>query len=440
MLSQGVDRLTAGSLIRRDRDAVAPALYRFTDVVMERGAGVEVFDVEGRRYLDFAAGIGVLPLGHCPPKVVAAVREQAGRLMHAAAHVGYMRPYVELAERLRAVTPAPLCDGKVMWVNSGSEAVEAAVKLARYATGRPMAIAFLDGFHGRTMGALGLTATTAGYRRHLTALLGGVHHVPYPNPSDREMVFPSPDGASRLSLRMVEKALETIIPPEELACIVVEAVASEGGVVVPPDGFIEGLRKICDRAGALLVLDEVFMGLGRTGRWFGFEHTGIVPDIVSVGKAVGGGLPLGGVLARAETADRWPSGAHGSTFGGNPLSCAAGLATLDVMHEEGVVDNARRVGASLAARVRDGVRGLPHIGEVRGRGMVVGIEILDHMGKPDNGAARVLVRELAQAGLLTTKAGLGTVRLTPPLILTEVQVQEGVDLLLRVLRGWKGSA
>ncbi len=406
---------------------------------MERGAGVEVFDVEGRRYLDFAAGIGVLPLGHCHPRVVEAVREQAGRLMHAAAHVGYMRPYLELAERLRSIAPAPLSDGKVIWLNSGSEAVEGALKLARYATGRPMAIAFLDGFHGRTMGALSLTATTAGYRRHLSALLGGVHHIPYPNAADREMGATSLDAARRMSLRLIEKALETIVPPEELACIVVEAIASEGGVMVPPEGFIEGLRAICDRTGALLVLDEVFMGIGRTGRWFGFEYSRATPDIVSVGKAIGGGLPLGGVLARAELMDRWPSGAHGSTFGGNPLSCAAGLATLAVMEEAGAVDNARRVGDVMASTLRAAVRGFPHVGEVRGRGMVIGIEILDASGRPDNGAARSLVRGCAQAGVITTKAGLGMIRLTPPLILTEAQAHEGINRMRTVLEGWKGT-
>lgn len=425
-------------VIKRDRDAVATALYRFTDVVMARGSGVEVFDVEGRRYLDFAAGIGVLPLGHCHPRVVEAVREQAGRLMHAAAHIGYMVPYLDLAEHLRAIAPDPLRSGKVMWLNSGSEAVEAAVKLARYATGRPMAIAFLDGFHGRTMGALSLTATTAGYRRHLTGLLGGVHHVPYPNASDRAMGYASADEAGRASVRMVEKALETVIPPEELACVVVEAIASEGGVLVPPDGFIEGLRAICDRTGALLVLDEVFMGIGRTGQWFAFEHTQVIPDVVAVGKAIGGGLPLGGVLARPEVMDRWPSGAHGSTFGGNPLSCAAGLATLAVMAEEGVLENARRVGAAIAHQVRDAVGGLDQVGEVRGRGMVLGIEILDEEGNPDNLAARALVRELATAGLLVTKAGLGVVRLTPPLVLTEAQAAEGVDRIGQVLRSRKG--
>ena len=339
--------------------------------------------------------------------------------MHGAAHIGYMEPYVQLAERLRVHSRAPLDGGKVVFVNSGSEAVEAALKLARMVTGRPMVMAFLGAFHGRPMGALGVTASSAAYRRGLAPLLSGVVHIPYPTVDRAHGVLA--DDTSRASddwRTIAELTLTKLVHPEDLAAVIVEPILGEGGYFVPPLDFLPGLRDLCDRTGALLIVDEVQTGLGRTGSWFGVDYWRTSPDIVVLGKALGGGLPLGGVLARGDLMDRWAPGAHGSTFGGNPVACRAGLESIAITEEEGLVERAPQIGDRIVRRILDA--GSPAIGAVRGLGMMIAVEILDRDGVPVSPAVMDgIVRNLGQAGLVTTKCGQSLLRIAPPLILSD---------------------
>jgi 4-aminobutyrate aminotransferase len=425
-------------VIARHRAAVAPAIYKYTSVVIARGEGVYVVDLEGRRYLDFAAGIATNNVGHCHPEVVEAIREQAGRLIHAS-HVAYYEPYVALAEKVRAVAPGSLREGKVIFVNSGSEAVEAAVKLARYVTGRPTVIAFLGSFHGRPMGALALTASNPAYRRHLDGLMAGVHHAPYPYPFRCPFGHRDPEECAEASLAYIRLLLRTAVPPEDLAAIIVEPILGEGGYVVPPPNFLPGLCEICREVGALLIADEVQTGLGRTGRWYAVEHWGVVPDIVALAKPLGGGLPLGAVLGRADLMDRWPPGAHGSTFGGNPVACAAGLATIKVMEREGLVQKAAELGGKALAFLRDAGRDQPGIGDVRGMGLMIGVELVEPDGSPAIGKVSEVIKKATEDGLLLTKCGESVIRICPPLGISWDQLQEGLTILLRAIAAAYGS-
>ncbi|MDR5703939.1 MAG: aminotransferase class III-fold pyridoxal phosphate-dependent enzyme [Armatimonadota bacterium] len=296
-----------------------------------------------------------------------------------------------LAERIQAIAPRSLREGKVIFLNSGSEAVEAAVKLARYVTGRSSVIAFLGSFHGRPLGALALTANSSAYWRYLDGFMAGVHHAPYPYPFRCPFGHRAPEECAESSLAYVRLLLRTVVPPEDLAAIIAEPILGEGGYVVPPPNFLPGLRKICDETGALLIADEVQTGLGRTRRWYAVEHWEVTPDIVTLAKPLGGGLPLGALLARADLMGRWPPGAHGSTFGGNPMACAAGLATLEVMEREGLVQMADVLGRKALAFLKDAQRDHPGIGDVRGMGLMIGIELVEPDGFPAVGTVLWLI-------------------------------------------------
>ena len=427
------DNMSSTELIDRDHAKVAGAIYRYTDIAFARGEGVYLYDFEGRKYLDFVAGIATMNVGHCHPAVVEAISDQARTLIHAASHVGYMKPYVELLEAVLAEAPGELRDGKGLLMNSGSEAVEAAIKLARYVTNRSVIIAFMDGFHGRSMGALSLTASDALYRHRLAGLFVGVCHVPYPYCYRCPLKHESPETCGLACLNLVEKALQTVVPPDDLAAIVVEPIVGEGGYIVPPDGFLQGLREICDRHGAVLIADEVQTGLGRTGKMFGVEHWGVVPDVACLAKPLGGGLPLGAMLAKAELVDAWPPAAQGSTFGGNPVACRAGLATLRVVQDEDLLSNAVRVGDYIQRRFREAQKALPIIGDVRGKGLMVAVELVNPDGSPAREAIRGLIKEMSASGLALTKCGASSVRIAPPLIITEAQADFGVAAILDVL-------
>ncbi len=420
-------------LIDRDHASVAGTVYRYSSIAFHRGEGVYLYDLDGRKYLDFVAGIATMNVGHCHPAVVEAIRDQAGILIHGACHVGYMEPYVDLMESLKTVAPGDLSTGKGMLVNSGSEAVETGIKLARYITNRSMILAFTDSFHGRPMGALAVTASNTIYRRRLTGLLTGAHHVPYPYCYRCPLKHESPETCGLACLNLVEKALQTVIPPEDLAGIIVEPIAGEGGYIVPPDGFLQGLREICDRHGALLIADEVQTGLGRTGKMFAVEHWGVVPDVICLAKALGGGLPLGAMLARADLVTDWPAAAHGSTFGGNPVACRAGLATLRIVQEENLLANATEVGDYIQGRFREALKALPLIGDVRGRGLMVGVELINADGSPAGKIAGAVIREAEARGVALTKCGPNSLRFAPPLIITQEQAGNGVDTILAVL-------
>lgn len=429
--------ITSSGLIEHDKAVVTPAIYRYTDLAFARGEGIFLYDYEGRRYYDMAAGIATMNVGHCHPRVVQAITDQAKTLIHAASHVGYMLPYVEVLDKVLSLAPSPLREGKGILINSGSEAVESAVKLARMVTGKPMVLAFMDSFHGRPMGALSLTASTNVYRRHLAGLLGGVEHVPYPHCYRCPFGHGShtPDECCGQWRNFIQMTLDHLIHPDDLAAIVVEPIIGEGGYIVPPDSFLPELRAFCDRTGALLICDEVQTGLGRTGKWYASEHWNVVPDIVALGKAIGGGLPLGAVLARVELMDKWWPAAHGTTFGGNPVACRAGLETLKIMEEEHLLENAVQVGDHMQACFKLAQTDLPIIGQVRGKGLMVAVDLVNREGNPISvDQVKKIIKKLGARGVVMTKCGQSALRLAPALIITKEQADAATDIILQVLK------
>ena len=425
--------ISSEELIVRDQASVAATIYRYTDIAFKRGEGVHLYDFEGRKYLDFVSGIATMNVGHCHPDVVDAISDQAQTLIHGASHVGFMKPYVDMLEALKTVAPGELNKGKGILVNSGSEAVETGIKLARYVTNRSMILAFTDSFHGRTMGALSLTASNTLFRQRLPGLLTGVYHTPYAYCYRCPLKYTSAKDCGLACLNLVEKAMETVVPPEDLAGIIVEPIAGEGGYIVPPDGFLSGLREICDRVGALLIVDEVQTGLGRTGKMFAVEHWDVEPDIICLAKALGGGLPLGAVLAKTDLMDQWPPAAQGTTFGGNPVACRAGLATLNIIREQGLMAHAVEIGDFIQTRFREAQSDLPIIGDVRGKGLMVGVELINADGSPAVEIIKEVIKEMGCKGIVLTKCGASALRFAPPLIISKKQAGEGVDIVLSVL-------
>ncbi len=418
----------ARAVIARDQRCVSPSYTRGYPLVASRGAGAIVEDVDGNRFLDFNAGIAVVATGHCHPRVVEAIREQAGRLIHMSGTDFYYESLVDLAEKLGALSPGGL-ERRVSFCNSGAEAVEGAMKLARYATGRGKFIAFLGAFHGRTMGALSLTARKAVQRRGFGPLVPGVVHAPYPN-CYRCPFGQTPEACAAECARFIEDTLlKTIAPADEVAAVVIEPVQGEGGYIVPPQKFFDELVRITRKHGILLVCDEVQSGMGRTGRMWASEHFQLAPDILSVAKGIASGLPLGATVARADLM-HWPPGAHASTFGGNPVSCAAALVTIELLERE-LLDNAARMGACLMARMRDWPARFPIVGDVRGLGLMLGVELVrDQASKTPAPELRDRVVDLAfQRGLLILGAGDNTLRFSPPLIITSDQCAFALDTL-----------
>ena len=412
--------------IRRDAEHISPSYTRSYPFVMARGRGSEVWDVEGRRYIDFATGIAVTNTGHAHPAVVEAIQKQLDLFIHMSGTDFYYPQQIELAERLNQIAPIS-GPTKVFFGNSGAEAVEAAMKLARYHTRRPRFIAFRGAFHGRTFGALSLTASKAVQRRGFAPLLPQVTHAIFPDPYRNP--WPGEDPA-RAALDYIENILfKTTTPADEVAAIIVEPIQGEGGYIVPPDGFLPGLRELCDRHGILLVLDEVQTGFGRTGKMFACEHWGVEPDIICMAKGIASGMPLGAIVARADIMN-WPPGAHASTFGGNPLSCVAALATIDLL-ENGYVDMAAQSGAYLQERLREIAARHPHIGDVRGLGLMVAVELV----KDKESKARApelrdqVVDEAFQRGLLILGCGLNAIRLIPALNIPRDLLDEAIGIL-----------
>ena len=418
----------ARDIIARDARSVSPSYTRCYPLVASRGEGAMVEDVDGNRFLDFNAGIAVVATGHCHPRVVAAIREQAGKLIHMSGTDFYYEALVDLAEKLGSLAPGGL-ERRVSFCNSGAEAVEGAMKLARYSTGRDKFIAFLGGFHGRTMGALSLTARKAVQRRGFGPLVPGVVHAPYPN-CYRCPFGPTPAHCAVECARFIEDTLlKTIAPPDEVAAIVIEPVQGEGGYVVPPQKFFDELARITEKYGILLVCDEVQSGMGRTGKMWASEHFHLTPAIMTVAKGIASGLPLGATVARADLMN-WVPGAHASTFGGNPVACAAALVTIELLEQE-LLDNAARMGAHLMSRLRDWPARFPIVGEVRGLGLMLGIELVrDQQSKTKAPELRDRVVNLAfERGLLILGAGDNSLRLCPPLVITRDQCDFAVDTL-----------
>ena len=425
----------ARAIIDRDGAVVSPSYTRCYPFVIARGEGAMVEDVDGNVFLDCAAGIAVNSTGHSHPEVVAAIVEQAGRYLHMSGTDFYYEPQVQLAEVLSKAAPMPgPC--KSFFGNSGAEANEAAIKLARYHTKRPFLIAFMGSFHGRTLGALSLTASRAVQRKGFGPVTApGVFHVPYPD------VYRGGARAVEDTLEFLEdRTLMQLVAPDEVAAIVVEPIQGEGGYLVPPPEFLQGVRAICDKHGMLLVVDEVQAGMGRTGKLFAVEHFGVQPDIITMAKGIASGMPLGVTTARAGIMD-WTPGAHASTFGGNPVSCAAALTTIRLLQEQ-LVANAADVGGYLL----DGLRALQDkhalIGDVRGKGLMIGIELVTDRGTKVRATAERdrVVDEAFSRGLLVLGAGRNTVRLSPPLVLTRQQARIAIDILDESIGAVAGTA
>jgi 4-aminobutyrate aminotransferase len=414
------DLLTDWSALR---EGVPPVWARYTDLVVSHASGSWIETVDGERYLDYTSGIGVVNTGHAHPRVVAAIAEQAARGIHLQQNIVYHQPGLELHRRLPQRFPNARTDEAygLFLSNSGAEAIEAAVKLAKVATRRPLVVAFRGGFHGRTHGAMALTSSTVKYRAHFEPLMGGVHHVPYPYP----LHMGGTDAALAATLAAIEELFVTTAAPDDVAAFVVEPILGEGGYVVPPDGFLPALREIADRHGILLAVDEVQSGFARTGRFFATDWTDATPDIVIMAKGIASGLPLSGILAPRALLDRLEPGTHGGTYGGNAVACAAALATLDVIDDEHLADRSHRMGERLLDGLREAVGSRASVPDIRGRGLMVAVEL-----SSGEIAKRVLAEALARNLLLLTCGTYGqVVRIIPPL----VTIEDEVDLAIGII-------
>ncbi len=420
----------ARAAVEKDNRLISPSYTRSYPLVAKRGRGIRVEDVDGNEFLDFAAGIAVTSTGHCHPEVVAAIQKQAAELIHISGTDFFNEPLTDLAEKLSAIAPMP-GPHRFFYGNSGAEAIESALKLARYHTGRQQIIAFLGAFHGRTMGALSLTASKPQQKRRFSPLVPGVTHIRYPYAYRGCTGGPQEEEAFSMGCAryIEEKLFKTILAPEEVAAIFVEPIQGEGGYVVAPDNFLRELRAVCDRHGILLVVDEVQSGAGRTGKWWAIEHSGVEPDIVCMAKGIASGMPLGVCMSRAEIMD-WVPGSHASTFGGNPISIAAAIATIDILQREGVA-NAARVGEKMLDRLRGWTKTHMLVGDVRGRGLMIGIELVkDKTTREPVNALRNRVETLAfERGLMILGCGETSIRLCPPLLVTEQEATVALDIL-----------
>jgi 4-aminobutyrate aminotransferase len=420
----------ARELLARDALVVSPSYPRDYPFVMSHGKGAEVWDVDGNRFLDFVAGIAVCSTGHSHPAVVQAVKDAADKFLHISSdywHEGQVR----LAERMAELAPMKE-PAMSFFCQSGTESVEGALKLARYTTGRGRFIGFLGGFHGRTMGSLSFTSSKYTQQKGFFPSMPGVTHVPYPN-NYRPLLAGADQG--KAVLRYIEDVLFTSnVPPSEVAGILIEPIQGEGGYVVPPDGFLQGLRELCNRHGILLIFDEVQSGIGRTGKMFAAEHWGVEPDIITLAKGLGSGLPIGMVVAKRSIMQKWTRGAHGNTYGGNPLCCAAALATLDLVERE-YRANAAKVGDYFMRKLRDFAERHAVVGEVRGKGLMIGMELVkDRAGKePARKLCDALVTRAYHNGLILLACGQSTLRFMPPLMINERDVDEAMTLLERSL-------
>jgi 4-aminobutyrate aminotransferase len=404
---------------------LSPVWTRIFPIEVDYGQGCYLYDVHGDAYLDFTCGIGVTNTGHCHPKVVEAIQKQAGLLIHGQINIVYHKPMLELVEQLRPIVH-PTIDG-FFFTNSGAEAVEGAVKLARHATGRTNIIVFQGSFHGRTVGTMSLTTSKTVYRVGYQPLMPGVFVAPYPYAYKYGW---SEAQTTEWCLGELENLLLSQTAPQETAAILIEPVLGEGGYVVPPKEFMQGLRKLCDQHGILLIADEVQSGFGRTGRWFAHEHFEIVPDIMTVAKGIASGMPLSGVFSRLDLMRKWATGTHGGTYGGNAVACAAAVATIKAMRDEDMPGNARVRGLQLISRLKEVQSKFPVIGDVRGLGLMVSVEFRTPERKPDKQLTKAVINACLEKKLLLLSCGTydNVIRWIPPLIVTEQQIDDAVGI------------
>lgn len=424
----------ARDLLKRDLSALSQSAVRWYPLVAESGQGCIVKDVDGNEFIDFNSGIAVLNVGHSHPRVVAAIKTQADKLIHYSYTDFYYEPIIRMGEELTKITPGTH-QKRVFFGNSGAEAVEAAMKLARWHTRRQLFLAYGSAFHGRTMGALSLTASKTVQRRHFFPLVPGVSHVPYPYCYRCPLGLTYPDCGIKCADFIEEEVLQKSSPPEDTAAMFVEPIQGEGGYVVPPPEYFQKLKKILDRYGILLVDDEIQSGMGRTGKWCAIEHWDIVPDIVCFAKAVGSGLPLGAMVSRADLMD-WEEGSHATTFGGNPVACSAGLEVINVIREERLLENATKQGMYLMKRLKEMQEDQELIGDVRGKGLMVGAELVKNRKtkEPASEEAKETITKCFKRGLAIITSGKSTIRFAPPLIVDRELLDAGLDLFEEVIK------
>jgi 4-aminobutyrate aminotransferase len=419
----------ARALLERDQKYTSPSYTRVYPLVCARGSGAVIEDVDGNRFLDFTAGIAVTASGHCHPRVVAAIQDQAAKLLHMSGTDFYYQPQIDLAQRLAELAPGK-SPKKVFFTNSGAEALEAGLKLARWHSHRSRAVAFFGAFHGRTYGAMSLSGSKLVHRRGFSPLVPDIHHVPFP----RGCVGCVRPGDECSCVKAIEETVfKRIAPPEEVAAIFVEPIQGEGGYFVPPAGFLPALRALCDRHKILLVADEVQTGMGRTGRMFAMEHWNVEPDILCLAKGIASGMPLGAMIARGDVMD-WPPGSHASTFGGNPVSCRAAIATIELLQEEYIANAAER-GEQLRAGLRRLRVDFPIISDVRGLGLMTAMDLGKSAADPSaNPELRESIVQTAfQRGLLLLGCGESAIRFCPPLCISSQQVDVALSVLREIL-------
>jgi 4-aminobutyrate aminotransferase len=411
---------------------MSPVWSRIFPIQSERAEGSYIYGENGKKYLDFTCGIGVTNTGHCHPKVVEAIREQAGMFLHAQANIVVHKPMMQLIEELRKIVP-PHIDS-FFFSNSGAEAVEGALKLARNVSGKNSVIVFSGSFHGRTAGTMALTTSKTAYKMGPQLLPSGVYVAPYPYPYCLGM---SEEQAKEYALEAVEDLLVSQIAPSDVAAMLIEPVLGEGGYVPPPAGFLKGLREICDKHGILLILDEVQSGFGRTGKWFAFEHYDVKPDIMTVAKGIASGMPLSGVFSNLDLMKKWPGGSHGGTYGGNAVACAAAVATIQAMREEDMLENALQRGQQLQTGLRKLQEEYPQIGDVRGLGLMIGSEFeVDGEFKQAKPLVKEIIHKAEERGLMLLSCGTydSTIRWIPPLNVTEGQINDALDIFSDALK------
>jgi 4-aminobutyrate aminotransferase len=416
--------------IQENKKMLSPVWTHYTDIVVTRGEGPYLYDTAGNKYLDFTCGIAVTNTGHCHPKVVAAIQEQAALLLHGQANIILHEPMLRLVDELKTIVH-PSLDG-YFFSNSGAEAIEGAIKLARHATGRPNVIVFQGSFHGRTVGTMSLTTSKTIYRSGYQPLMPGVFVSPYPY----ALRFGWDEAATtQFCLDELEFLLLTQTAPQETAAILVEPVLGEGGYVVPPREFLANLRQICDQHGILLIFDEIQSGFGRTGKWFAQEHFQVVPDIMAVAKGLASGLPLSGVISRMELMRKWVPGSHGGTYGGNAVACASAVATIQAMKEDGMLANATLRGNQILGELEKLKNLYGVIAQNRGLGLMIGTEFRTPAGKPDKVTAKAVVHACIEKKLLLLTCGPwdNTIRWMPPLIITKDQTEEALSIFAESL-------
>jgi 4-aminobutyrate aminotransferase len=430
----------ARELVRGDESLISKSMVRWYPLVAESGSGCIVKDVDGNEFIDFNSGLAVLNVGHCHPKVVSAITEQTKKLIHYSYTDFYYQPIVDLSKELMKITPGAFAK-RVFFCNSGAEAVEAAMKMTKWHTRNNLFVAYTGAFHGRTLGAVSLTASKPVQRRHFFPLVPGVTHVPYPYCYRCPFRLSYPECHFWCVDFIEEEVLNKYVPAENVAAMFVESIQGEGGYVIPPDDYFTRLRKVLDKHNIIMIDDEIQSGIGRSGKWFAIEHFNVVPDAICVAKAIGSGLPIGALISKDELMD-WEGGSHATTFGGNPVACAAGLAVIDIIRQERLLENATKLGAHLLNRLKEIQRKYPIIGDVRGKGLMAGAEIVkDHDTKqPGSQLSEEIMVKCFKRGLAIITSGKSTMRFAPPLVITRELLDAGLDVFEGVVKEVAGSA